>query len=44
MHLGHEITIVLVLGFSLHPELLVLCLEDQLLLACASLGLDATSL
>ena len=30
----------LVLGLALHPELLVLRLEDQLLLAGACLGLD----
>ena len=33
----------LILGLALHPELLVLRLEDQLLLACARFGLDATS-
>ena len=34
----------LVLGFALHAELLVLRLEDQLLLAGAGLGLDASRL
>ena len=33
----------LILGLALHPELLVLRLEDQLLLACARFGFDATS-